>query len=1356
MKQNKIPKNEYIIQPKGKTNPYRHDVDYKSKMGYRDDSPYNQNAYNDIHTPNGMIDMSQTGIPLFANGQYLPPYSGMHYLGSPIVREIPANQFPIVRYGGGLPRAQNGRAQTPEAWEKEIRTVEHKIGHPSQWTLEGYKELQNKLNEYKAWRENTPQGKAVIDYHNEPNEYVIPLPDHLKDSGMNYEKDLISKVLMNRNRDKDFVKRAYDVGAYPDSNMFIRPDDNEFGQKNSHLMEWGTDDSGQAWMYPSVMNPTNEAIKVPNQYADYISSEGYKKATGMIPEKPFGGQNTKTHTHMKGGGSLNRKVTCSNCGWSWKLVDGGTDPMTCHKCGGTIKMQNGGWLDKLPEAQLGRIVKAGLKGIKKLNPVRVADKVVPQVGGLLNPAVLMGVEDMNAMSMSPLNWIPGYGKKLKGEGQAFRKFGNSIDDVIERQALSPKGRTNPLGGTSRFVDEGNWGAMKEPNEKYSGVFLANMNPEIKGSNINLSSIIRREGVVGTTKSGNVDIPLNDEGLSFYRRLPFSNKYVPINKEKLIKKEFDLARTAPHLQSLAEKALGAAGVIAVHDYMQGDDKSDWFPQIKNQLDKSYNKVSKYVGPYLPKEEEGGWLDTMQDGGTDSGVATRQDSMNVYNSAMQSKVFYNGLKDFYREPYIDAKNTKYDDFGLIKTLEKENLDNSDLSRANKEIIKNNKNKNVAYVSDLITGMIDPRAPLITIDNRIKHQGTISYTPINAKDEAYQKLTGKTMKEDPKGFAEFEIGVTKNPLLKKAIQKRNNQVYNNLPGNNTVIPYYDPIAVKPNDLLTEEERIERINKYGYKGLPVKKQVALNSDTTRHWNFNGANPVMEYYDKAGKPLYQEYFKDMNNFAKGKKIEPIIINNQTSKKVEAKLVNKKEGGWLNQYAPGGEKPWGEMTVKERTAYLNAKDALKEQHKKADIQANEAERQSREQAKKEHYKDWVAENYEQGAMNPLFQTVAGFTPFGSIPYAMQSAASAVNNLAQGNYLGAGIDAAFSTPLFKGLKGAKKIIPKTKPITGKMEGIGDIKDLSEINKIDKYGFKAHPDLFNKKYQTAKDAKQFDYHGPYNPSGRYVGPTEGDKLSGYTDVPEFNQELNNMLTKLQYGKRPLGKNVKTSPTTSKNALWEALDNARYEEGMTDLIPTQYMKQANIPYSGKKVFQNVQPNKYGGDIEKAQWGKIIKKGIKSLAIDDAVRVIKNKIAQQKSDTYHIIRNLRADKPNPNKYLSGEKTLSKEEMEFRSKYPPIENAGYYEKPNDPNYLYNFQTYKQPPLEERFKNYKKEDGGWLDDEYRRGGQKKSKHYTSKNIQSSVNDLFMRNETLFGPAGKKRYKPGLKYKSGGNWLDNLT
>jgi hypothetical protein len=43
-----------------------------------------------------------------------------------------------------------------------------------------------------------------------------------------------------------------------------------------------------------------------------------------------------------GGGLLSKTVSCSNCGWSWKAVDGGSDPLSCHKCGGTVKMQAGG------------------------------------------------------------------------------------------------------------------------------------------------------------------------------------------------------------------------------------------------------------------------------------------------------------------------------------------------------------------------------------------------------------------------------------------------------------------------------------------------------------------------------------------------------------------------------------------------------------------------------------------------------------------------------------------------------------------------------------------------------------------------------------------------------------------------------------------------------------------------------------------------------------------------------------------------------------------------------------------------------------------------------------------------------
>lgn len=96
------------------------------------------------------------------------------------------------------------------------------------------------------------------------------------------EGDLYSKVLMNRNRGVGFVDRAFALGENPGTPLFNVPDDEQFGSYMSHKMAYGSDDSGQTWMYPTIFNDADEAIKVPNQYADYISSEGYKNATGMV------------------------------------------------------------------------------------------------------------------------------------------------------------------------------------------------------------------------------------------------------------------------------------------------------------------------------------------------------------------------------------------------------------------------------------------------------------------------------------------------------------------------------------------------------------------------------------------------------------------------------------------------------------------------------------------------------------------------------------------------------------------------------------------------------------------------------------------------------------------------------------------------------------------------------------------------------------------------------------------------------------------------------------------------------------------------------------------------------------------
>ena len=102
----------------------RPQVDESSRMGYRDDSPYRNAPYLDINTPNGIIDMSGTGVPLMANGILLPPYSGQHQFNSTIVRETPYYQE-----GGSYVPQVKGRMGRMAGTDEEGRPTEisHKM-----------------------------------------------------------------------------------------------------------------------------------------------------------------------------------------------------------------------------------------------------------------------------------------------------------------------------------------------------------------------------------------------------------------------------------------------------------------------------------------------------------------------------------------------------------------------------------------------------------------------------------------------------------------------------------------------------------------------------------------------------------------------------------------------------------------------------------------------------------------------------------------------------------------------------------------------------------------------------------------------------------------------------------------------------------------------------------------------------------------------------------------------------------------------------------------------------------------------------------------------------------------------------
>ena len=190
-------------------------------------------------------------------------------LNNTIVGNTPTQQPPTAKEGGWLEAYQNGgncdgEDCSPEGWEKEIREVEHRIGDPKKWTKENQEELQNKLNEYKHWRENTPEGKAVIDYHNEPNEYVVFPPAHL-------------------NKEKYNMKRALELGYEPDEMGHWPSVDYESGEylkSKKHPTAW------KEYLYGYTFNP-EQALN----YNVVVNPEGYfgEDQLQYVPKQKKGG-----------------------------------------------------------------------------------------------------------------------------------------------------------------------------------------------------------------------------------------------------------------------------------------------------------------------------------------------------------------------------------------------------------------------------------------------------------------------------------------------------------------------------------------------------------------------------------------------------------------------------------------------------------------------------------------------------------------------------------------------------------------------------------------------------------------------------------------------------------------------------------------------------------------------------------------------------------------------------------------------------------------------------------------------------------------------------------------------------------
>jgi hypothetical protein len=235
---------------------------------------------------------------------------------------------------------------------------------------------------------------------------------------------------------------------------------------------------------------------------------------------------------------------------------------------------------------------------KTVAPVMIHPARIPMFGAR--------VENMGPFTGSPLNALPFYGKKIMPESNtAFRKFGDSLDYIKLSGELNPVHGPLIRMGKNQMAEEGNWAAPNQPNEWYPGVMAAKFDFNAPGTNLGFTKIPQRDGVLITDAQGNrmPNIPISDPGLSFQRRLPFSNRYVDVNMDKLRNDQFDWRTVGTNTQSLLERYGYGAGYAALIGAMGLSAPQEAIDDYINEpLIKGFNKTREFLQPLGNKVEE----------------------------------------------------------------------------------------------------------------------------------------------------------------------------------------------------------------------------------------------------------------------------------------------------------------------------------------------------------------------------------------------------------------------------------------------------------------------------------------------------------------------------------------------------------------------------------------------------------------------------------------------------------------------------------------------------------------------------------------------------------------------------------
>ena len=281
-----------------------------------------------------------------------------------------------------------------------------------------------------------------------------------------------------------------------------------------------------------------------------------------------------------------------------------------------------GFIPGLGDARkLGKAGKTVSKlGDKLKNAVGPSNKVG---ANLLDQAYFSPFLNKTLNKISPLNYVPGYGKKLEG---AVKPLGNVINknikngNLVEQQGL--------IGKAKNLVGKGKADPITtKMNRTNADIYAAKFDDAVENSDIVLGDPMK-QGVVGRTfnkrnavtplqskTTGNplTEVSLLDEGVSLNRRLPFSNRYVDVNKQKLLNNEFQWSTTGAGLQNVAEKfgkaipVVGGAGAVTAaltydpYDYV--DNSAKQFMEENNKTIDDVRKAGFYIPTRMQATKEG---------------------------------------------------------------------------------------------------------------------------------------------------------------------------------------------------------------------------------------------------------------------------------------------------------------------------------------------------------------------------------------------------------------------------------------------------------------------------------------------------------------------------------------------------------------------------------------------------------------------------------------------------------------------------------------------------------------------------------------------------------------------------------